>query len=298
MRRTKLLNFFTNSFNSLAGNFPFFAAAPRVFSGAIQIGDLQQISNVFAQVQGALSWIVTSYQSLVAYRATVSRLHGFQEAVAAARAASLTGPRATQRGTALDFEHLTLSLPDGRKLVDNASLSLPAGEPVVLSGPSGAGKSTLFRAIAGIWPHGAGQITRPAGTAMFLPQRPYFPLGSLKRMIAYPAEEASLADGAAQAALAAVDLGHLAPRLGDIENWGQVLSGGEQQRLAIARALVAKPDWLFLDEATAALDPVLSTRMMRLLRQDLPATTIVAITHRELDLQTSRHLTLTPGVLA
>jgi putative ATP-binding cassette transporter len=297
MRRTKLLNFFTIGFNQVAGIFPLIVSLPRYFAKTIGLGGLTQIQNVFGQVQGALSWFVTSYPNLVTYRATISRLHGFTEAVTAARAASLAGPHVTQAGAALAFENLTITLPDGRKLLDNASLSLPPGEPVILSGPSGAGKSTLFRAIAGIWPFGAGAITRPTGSALFLPQKPYFPLGSLKRTVVYPAEETTIEDATVTSALTAVELTGLIPRLHDTASWGQILSGGEQQRLAIARALIAKPDWLFLDEATSALDAPLAVRIHALLRKELPHTTIVAITHAKLEMPTARLLTLTPGAL-
>ncbi len=196
MRRTKLLGFFTNGFSTLSSIFPLAAAAPRYFAGAIQLGDLVQISTVFGQVQGPLSWIVGSYADLVALRATIARLHGFKEAVAAARLASAAGPQLQQQGEALNLENLTLSLPDGRKLLDDASLTLPPGEPILLTGASGAGKSTLFRAIAGIWPFGQGHVARPQGTALFLPQRPYFPLGSLKRTITYPGVEDDFSDSA------------------------------------------------------------------------------------------------------
>ncbi len=305
MRRTRLLNFFTIGFNQVSSYFPLVFALPRYFAGTLGLGGLTQIQNVFGQVQGALSWFVSSYYSqdqsnqpnLVSWRATISRLHGFREAVAAARVAALSGPRLAHAGAALTFENLTLTLPDGRKLLDNASLSLPPGEPILLSGPSGAGKSTLFRAIAGIWPFGAGTVTRPAGSALFLPQRPYFPLGTLKRAVAYPLPETSVSDDAVQAALAATDLAALAPRLHDTETWSQMLSGGEQQRLALARALLAKPDWLFLDEATSALDAPLADKIMAALRRALPQTTIVAISHRDAEVATTRHLTLTPGQL-
>ncbi len=297
MRRTKALNFFTIGFNQIANIFPIVVALPRYFSGAIKLGGLTQIANAFGQVQGALSWFVTSYSSLVTYRATISRLHGFQEAVTAARAVSQAGPRLNHNGAALALENLTLTLPDGRKLLDNASLSLPPGEPITLTGPSGAGKSTLFRAMAGIWPFGQGSITRPAGTALFLPQRPYFPLGSLKRAIVYPALEAAISDQTVTDALAAVELAALAPRLHEAETWSQILSGGEQQRLALARAVIAKPDWLFLDEATSALDPPMAARMQALLRRALPGTTIVAIAHSKPEGSSARLLTLTPGLL-
>jgi putative ATP-binding cassette transporter len=298
MRRTKLLGFFTNGFSTLSSIFPLAAAAPRYFAGAIQLGDLVQISTVFGQVQGPLSWIVGSYADLVALRATIARLHGFKEAVAAARLASAAGPQLQQQGEALNLENLTLSLPDGRKLLDDASLSLPPGEPILLTGASGAGKSTLFRAIAGIWPFGQGHVARPQGTALFLPQRPYFPLGSLKRAITYPGVEEEFSNTALVEALTAVGLENLAPRLSDNENWGQVLSGGEQQRLAITRALVTQPDWLFLDEATSALDAPLTAKIQAVLKEKLPNTTIVSISHRDMAAPGDRHLALAGGVLA
>lgn len=298
MRRTKLLGFFTNGFSTLSSIFPIAAASPRYFAGLIQLGDLIQIGTVFGQVQGPLSWIVSSYTDLVTLRATISRLHGFKEAVAAARLASAAGPQIRHDGDALNFDNLTLSLPDGRKLLDNASLSLPPGQPILLTGPSGTGKSTLFRAIAGIWPFGEGHVIRPHGTALFLPQRPYFPLGSLKRAIAYPALETDYTDETITEALAAVSLEHLIPRLNETDNWGQILSGGEQQRLALTRALVTKPDWLFLDEATSALDIPLTNKIHATLKQHLPNTTVVSISHRDTAAPGDRHLGLTGGALA
>jgi len=298
MRRTKLLGFFTNGFSTLSSIFPIAAASPRYFAGLIQLGDLIQIGTVFGQVQGPLSWIVSSYTDLVTLRATISRLHGFKEAVAAARLASAAGPQIRHDGDALNFDNLTLSLPDGRKLLDNASLSLPPGQPILLTGPSGTGKSTLFRAIAGIWPFGEGHVIRPHGTALFLPQRPYFPLGSLKRAIAYPALETDYTDETITEALAAVSLEHLIPRMNETDNWGQILSGGEQQRLALTRALVTKPDWLFLDEATSALDIPLTNKIHATLKQHLPNTTVVSISHRDTAAPGDRHLGLTGGSLA
>jgi putative ATP-binding cassette transporter len=298
MRRTKMLGFFTNGFSTLASIFPLAAASPRYFAGLIQLGDLIQISSVFGQVQGPLSWVVGAYTDLVNLRATIARLHGFKEAVAAARAASVAGPGLRTAGSALELKNLTLSLPDGRRLVEHANLSLPPGRPIILTGVSGAGKSTLFRAIAGIWPHGAGEVSRPEGTALFLPQKPYFPLGSLKRAITYPGLEAAHSDAEILAALAEVGLEGFGARLHEIENWSQILSGGEQQRLAIVRALITKPDWLFLDEATSALDTALAARIAAVLRDKLPGTTVVAITHRDIPTEQERHLHMGPGGIA
>ena len=281
MRRTKALNFFTISFNQVAAIFPLVVILPRYFAKKIGFGGLSQIPMVFSQVQGALSWFITSYPALVTWRATVSRLYGFREAMETARAMAAGGPRLRAGDEGLALRALTLTLPDGRKLLDHASLTLPPGELVTISGASGTGKSTLFRALAGIWPYGEGGVTLPRGKLLFLPQKPYFPLGTLRRNLAYPGPEAELRDEAAREALAAMGLGHLAGRLDEAANWGLALSGGEQQRLALARAILAKPDWLFLDEATSALDVGLAAEIRGALRAHLPGTTIVAITHHE-----------------
>jgi len=296
MRRTLLVNAFTTGFQQIAIVFPVFVIMPRYFSKQIGFGLFQQIPSVFQNVQQSFSWFVLNYSSLVTWRAIVSRLYGFREAMEAARAASTGGPQRSTAGAALVFDKLTLTLPDGRKLLNNASLALPPGEKITITGPSGTGKSTLFRAIAGIWPFGEGSITPPSGSLLFLPQKPYFPLGSLKRSLAYPHAEDSITDETATEALTALGLAQLAPHLHDHTNWGLTLSGGEQQRLALARAILAKPDWLFLDEASSALDPALAAQVQTTLTQHLPNTTIVAISHH--DTPATRHLQLADGVLA
>jgi putative ATP-binding cassette transporter len=215
----------------------------------------------------------------------------------AARAAVQQGPQRLTNGDALALNDLTLNLPNGHTLVENASLSIPPGAPVFLTGPSGSGKSTLMRAIAGIWPHGEGTVSCPDGKILFLPQRPYFPLGTLKRSITYPNPADETEDSVILQALEAVQLPALSARLHATENWGQVLSGGEQQRLSLARALIAQPDWLFLDEALSALDDPLAGAMQAMLAARLPRTTVVAITHRDRLGVRHRHISLAGGVL-
>jgi putative ATP-binding cassette transporter len=187
--------------------------------------------------------------------------------------------RATRAGIAL--EDVALGLPDGRVLASGISLAIAPGERVLVTGASGSGKSTLFRAMAGIWPHGAGRILVPEGARpLFLPQRPYMPIGTLAEALRYPDRGVPTGEERLARILGDVGLGHLAPALGESAHWAQRLSGGEQQRLAIARALVLEPDWLFLDEATAAIDEASEARLYALLRERLPRTAIVSIGHR------------------
>ena len=175
-----------------------------------------------------------------------------------------------------------MALPQGQSLLGATSLRFKPGENVLVSGPSGAGKSTLFRALAGIWPYWNGRIGLPKGARLlFLPQKPYLPIGSLQHAVSYPQDPGKYSAEEVRDALAAVGLQLLAADLERSENWAQVLSGGEQQRLAFARALLTKPSWLFLDEATAALPEEAQDALYRLLRERLPRTTVVSIGHRE-----------------
>ncbi|EHM00927.1 ABC transporter, ATP-binding protein [Acetobacteraceae bacterium AT-5844] len=281
MRATKQLTFFTAGFGQVATIFPFIVAAPAYFAGRIPLGALVQTSTAFGSVQGAMSWVVTNYDAIAAWRATVERLTGFHQAVDEAHAASLQGPTLKHGGsTALTAEDMRLGLPNGRVLTENASLRVEPGEAVLIMGASGSGKSTLFRAMAGIWPFGAGTVTQPDGEALFLPQRPYMPLGSLRRVVCYPHDPSQHSDAEITAALDKAGLGALAPRLDEEAAWERSLSGGEQQRLSVARALLVKPKWLFLDEATASLDTGAERQLYTLLRQELPGTAILSIAHR------------------
>ncbi len=282
MNRTKLLGIATVGYGQVSSVFPTIVAAPRFFSGAIKFGTLNQIGQVFSQVQSALSWFVDQYASLAIWRATVGRLGTFQRAIDAAHAERADGVRrVAATGSSLAADGITLALPNGASLLDRASFSLAPGQSTVITGRSGAGKSTLFRALAGIWPFGSGRVEQPAGSTLFLPQRPYFPLGTLRHAVSYPRVSGAFDDAALGAALAAVGLGGLADALDSEENWGLRLSPGQQQQLAIARALLIRPDWLFLDEATASLDAEAEAQLYRLLRDALPGTTLISIAHRD-----------------
>lgn len=281
MTATKRLTFYTAGYTQVAVVFPYVVAAPAFFAGRIPLGGLTQTAQAFGEVQGALSWIVDNYASLTEWRATVARLTGFRDAIVQAREGDpgpVVGPG---RINELRAWGLILTVPDGRVLLRDGALQLSPGERVLVTGTSGSGKSTLFRALAGIWPFGAGRVsTPPTGEMMFLPQRPYLPLGPLRRVLAYPMASESFSDAECAEVLEAVGLGHLAGQIDAEENWGQRLSGGEQQRLALARVLLNRPRWLFLDEATASLDEAQHARFHALLAERLPDTSVLAIAHR------------------
>ena len=286
IRKQKNLIWFTNFFGQAAVVFPFIVAAPRFFSGAIQLGQLMQIASAFGRVQDSLSWFVDNYSSLAAWRATTDRLTGFEESFRAldqsqkAQAATYSAASNSSVST-LDTQDLSLALPTGAVLLAGLSLHAEAGDSVLVKGPSGSGKSTLFRALAGIWPFSRGRTALPVD-AMFIPQRPYFPNGTLRDALAYPQPAGSYSDEALRQALTDALLPQLGQRLDDEDAWSQKLSGGEQQRLAIARVFLKKPTWLFADEATSALDEAAEkTLYERLLAQVQQAGgAVISIAHR------------------
>ena len=287
MRFTKRLGFFTVGYTQVAIIFPFVVAAPRYFGGLIPLGTLMQIGAAFDSVRQALSWFVSNYAAsdgLAAWKASVDRLLTFHTTVQEAHAAQAHGQIKlidAAPGDGLTARELAIALPDGRDIMHRVNLAIEAGDRVLISGPSGSGKSTLFRALAGIWPFASGTLVLPPrAKTLFLPQKPYIPLGSLRRAVAYPAEPEQLGDDALREVLHAVQLAPLADRLDEEQNWSLQLSPGEQQRLAVARALLLQPAWLFLDEATSALDEETERHIYELLRQRLPAATLVSIAHR------------------
>jgi len=310
MRYTRRLTFVNSGYGQFAIIFPLLVAAPRYFSGKLTLGGLMQINSAFGQVQGALSWFVDSYSTLVGWKAAANRLIDFQEAMRVAERQDLTheGPgdievvaSADPADAGIAISGLALALPvrggfdvddEGvdatgrpgqpgmRELVAPFSLSIAPGERWLVNGPSGCGKSVLFRALAGIWPYGRGRITLPGRRMLFLPQRSYLPIGTLADALSYPDAGNAHSCETLTEVLRRARLGFLARHLDVFDNWSLRLSPGEQQRLAFARALLQKPDYLFLDEATSALDEETERAMYQLMVEALPNAAIVSIAHR------------------
>jgi putative ATP-binding cassette transporter len=280
MRRTKLLNSLVNGYAQIAIIFPIVVAAPRYFSGGMQLGGLMQTVGAFGSVQSSMSWFVDSYADIARWRAIVERLSTFHRAIVKARAESQGGfvNVEGQQGV-VRLRDVTMNLPDGTKLLEHADLTFTAGHSIVITGRTGSGKSTLFRVLAGIWPFGRGEVAVPPNS-FFLPQRPYIPLGTLRHVITYPNAMDAFSDKEIDEALRDAGLANLCERVGHDDNWPQRLSGGEQQRVALVRALLAKPDWIFLDEATASLDPDAEAALYEVLKRRLPNATLVSIAHR------------------
>ncbi|HPC00967.1 MAG TPA: ABC transporter ATP-binding protein/permease [Syntrophales bacterium] len=282
MRQQKRLTWMTSTYNQLSAIFPLVVAAPRFFSGQIKLGGLMQISQAFGQVHDSLSFIVNSYVGIAEWKAVVDRLLTFTDTMKTIEEARSL-ERIKRRGTEEDafaVRALDLFLPDGRVLVRGLSFHLRPGESLIVTGPSGCGKSTLLKAMAGLWPYGEGEIRYPEGkSCVFLSQRPYLPLGTLRDALTYPASNGDN-DEELRDLLVAHGLTYLADHLDDTEPWSQTLSLGEQQRIAFIRALLHKPDYLFLDEATSSLDEETEARVYGSLKQRLPETVYFSVAHR------------------
>jgi putative ATP-binding cassette transporter len=283
MSARKRLVGFTAGYEQISTIFPFIVVSPAFFAGTIPLGVLTQTASAFGQVQNAFSFFVNSYAQLAEWRATTQRLIGFEEQVRRAEALRMESRiRHEERGNAaLSVDGVLLRLPSGVPLVAADDLVIGADESVLLTGRSGSGKSTLFRAIAGIWPFGEGNVVIGSGKKLLvLPQRPYLPFGPLSEALAYPHAPDKSGIKRLAETLRIVGLGHLVGRLEEEAPWPHVLSQGEQQRLSLARALLAEPDVLLLDEATSALDEDSEAALYRLLKTELPHTTLVSIGHR------------------
>lgn len=280
MRREKTLTWFTTSYSQLAIIMPLLLAAPRYFSGSIQLGGLMQISSAFGNVQDAMSFFVNSYTSLAQWTAVVKRLTGFTEHMNSVDAVKSQADISSAR-QALGIEGLDLVLPGGEVLLEQLTLKFSPGERILITGESGAGKSTLLRSLAGIWPFANGRLQLPAvQDCLFLPQRPYLPLGSLRRALLYPKTAASVSEGEIREILQLCQLEKFDSRLDEVADWSRILSLGEQQRLAFARILLVKPQWIFMDEASSALDEPMEKYLYELLQARLPKSSIISIGHR------------------
>lgn len=278
MKRQKKLTWFTSGYAQIAIIFPIIIAAPRYFGGQMQLGGLLQTVNAFGKVQDALSFFIDNYTVFAEWRAVIARLEGFAHHMDEIE--SVRDAKTVRVGERVETEDLTVALPDGTVLADKINIKIDAGETVLVTGASGAGKSTLLRTLAGIWPYGTGTITRPDRAVLFLPQRPYLPLGTLRQALVYPNTSASITDRELTDILRECRLHELASRLDEFADWTQILSLGEQQRIAFARVLIARPQWLFLDEATAALDEDTENCLYTLVRDRLSHTAIISVGHR------------------
>ena len=241
-----------------------------------------QISSAFGQVQGALSWFISAFSDLAEWKASVNRLAGFHAAVDAAHE-EREGVLVTANNVgAILIDRLILNVPNGPALTQELTADIQTGQRILVAGPSGCGKSTLIRAIAGVWPYGAGSIEVPQQwKLLFLPQKSYLPIGTLRAAVAYPASENTYTDLAIKHYFDLCKLSHMKKFLEHSDNWSQRLSPGEQQRLAFVRALLTRPDALFLDEASSALDTETEELVYQLILQELPEAVIVSVAHRE-----------------
>jgi vitamin B12/bleomycin/antimicrobial peptide transport system ATP-binding/permease protein len=290
MRFTRRLSIVVISYSQLAIVFPYIAAAPKYFSKSITFGVYQQVTSAFGTVSDSFSWFINNYDSLAEWRATVNRLREFHrvmkeqhlhESVVDGTAHGGINMHLTDTQV-LDVKDLMLKRPDGQPIASIGSFRIAPKSRWLVRGPSGAGKSTLLRALAGLWPFGEGTIEAPAGAKLlFIPQRSYLPIGTLKGALCYPSLDDAFSDEACREVLTACRLPELGARLTESAHWERTLSPGEQQRVAAARALLQKPDFLFLDEATSALDPDNEAAIYTALNERLVDSAIVSVAHRK-----------------
>lgn len=305
IKKQKQLSWLTNSYAQIAIIFPFVVAVPRYLSQNISLGGLMQIANCFGKVQDAMSYFVDVYASLAEWQSCAERLLSFDKHIAAIeketeeKSGSLVREETHDR---LRLTDVTISVPamdenkKTREIISSASCTIRSGEHVILKGPSGSGKSTLLRTLAGFWPYVKGHISMPAPSEMmFIPQKPYIPMGTSAEAASYPLETAD--EEILSPLLVECGLSHLMEKTDTEADWSHILSLGEQQKLAFVRVFLRKPKWVFLDEATSAMDEETEEKMYRLLTA-LPGTTVISIGHRStLDKWHDRVLRITNGKL-
>lgn len=258
--------------------FPLLIQVGRYFEKQIKLGDLMQTLQVFGKLHSNLSFFRNTYDSFAEYKATLDRLTGFHYSVEAAQKQSKTD--ITDHPTDVIFQHLSVKSPMGKILIKDLNLTLTQGHSLLIQGQSGVGKTTLLRTIAGLWSYAEGKIFCPQHNTLFLSQRPYLPQGNLLTALYYPDTTENVDLAKITRVLEQVQLAHLQDRLEQEQDWSRILSLGEQQRLAFARLLLHKPKVAFLDEASASLDEGMEYAMYRLIREELPNTTIISVGHR------------------
>jgi len=280
IRAERNLSLVTGGVGQLSGLLPLLLAMPAYFGGLLTLGMILQARVSYDQVSGALLWFVNAYREIARWRANIERLAAFADAMDdTERAFAKAGIQITpDGGNVLRLRGLRLEAPIGETIIEHANATIHEGERVALVGPVGKGKSTLFRAIAGIWPFGAGHIERPPlDRILFVPQRPYLPIGTLRAVISYPAAAGTFSDEKIREVLTALGIGDLGGRLDDEEPWDYALSGHEQQILAMARVLLHEPSWVLLDDATSGLDEATERRIYELLVERLPHATLISL---------------------
>ena len=276
---------------------PYVLQFPRFFAGEIKLGAMSQTASAFGSIQDGLSFFRNAYDSFAGYRAAIVRLHGLVIANEEGRALPAVTTAACMDGT-VELTQVEVRTPDGQQLINPLDMRLEIGDTLVVKGQSGSGKTTLLRSLAELWPFTSGTLTRPCGPneTLFLSQMPYVPLGNLRAVVSYPCEVGTLPDDEIVEVLGLVALPHLVNRLDEIQDWAKVLSPGEQQRIAFARILLTKPKAVFLDESTSALDEGLEMQVYQLVRDRLPNTILVSVSHRRsVDQHHNKELTLIGG---
>ncbi|MBL8699815.1 MAG: ABC transporter ATP-binding protein/permease [Alphaproteobacteria bacterium] len=301
IRRTTMVSGITGAYATAAPFVPILVTAPQYLAGEISLGGMMQAAAAFMQVHIALSWFVDNFTRIADWRAALARIATFLDSIDDLGAGIGEPDDAIAitvgDGPSIRLVDLDVAAPSGEIVIRGATAEIASGERVLVIGESGTGKSSLARAVAGIWPWGRGRIELPEGvTLMVMPQRPYIPGETLREALAYPQPVDAFSVDVVRAALTRVGLDHLIDRIDGEENWVRTLSGGELQRLAFARVLLHKPAWVFMDEATAALDDEAQAEMLALFDNELAGTSIISIGHRpELEAFHTRTITLVRG---
>lgn len=278
INRTKSLEFFTFGCDQLAVIFPILVASPLYFAKIITIGSLMQINSAFSRVYSSLSVIMSLFPELATWKAVIDRLALFEKSMK--KSLQLSKPDVRYEAESVRIDNLSITKPNGSALISNLNLQLKNGDRLLIKGPSGVGKSTLLRAVAGIWPYSSGSVTLPESKkVLFLSQKPYMPMGTLAQTICYPSAEFSDEKYLASL-LEKVGLEHLVPHLNTEDQWGLVLSLGEQQRIAFLRAIINRPDVIFMDEVTSAMDEPNESKLYAMLKDELKDSIMISVGHR------------------